>query len=145
MTTEDLERQNSHLRMEVAQLRRELSQANVEGLQGEINKQWRENQELIGNEIRLEAKLEFWKEKLHLLELATKERIKPGVCESCGVKFDAVRGGHKKKRFCSDRCRKRNQRDNAYNKKLEETCKNQLVTLANVTPGDKNTEDWIPF
>jgi hypothetical protein len=124
--------ENLRLKAENEHLRNQLAMSNVDALADELEKARADERRAIQAVCRLEDKLTYWQARCKELEGNQHAGKKPGVCELCGSPFTADPHGHKRKRFCSAKCRQRSSRETRYIHELERKVRTRLVTNPSV-------------
>ena len=127
MTFDEIQAENVRLRAENEHLRKQLAMSNVDSLADELQRARQDEQRAIQDAIRLEDKLTYWKAECEALK-ANQPGKKQGICEQCGAPFTTDPHGHRRKRFCSTKCRQRSSRETWYIHELERKVRTRFVT-----------------
>jgi len=102
--------------------------SSADTLADEVQQSRQDEQRALQEVLRLEDKVTYWKGLYESLA-ATLPQKRQGICEVCGAEFLTMPGGHKRKRFCSAKCRQAFSRESRYIHDLEQRVKTGLSQI----------------
>ncbi len=110
MTFDEVQAENVRLRAENEHLRKQLALCNVDTLADELQRARQDETRALQELFRAQDKVTYWRGEYEALKVQISQK-RQGICEQCGAPFETDPHGHKRKRFCSVRCRQASSRE----------------------------------